>query len=179
MTARSEDELYREVHSTLLRFARHHLANERTPSLGTVELVDSACRRVLKSSREEATSPERLKYLAWRAMVQVLIEHARKARSGRRIPQRLLVAIEEIPPAQEPAEAKLDRLCTLDDLAQAIKRRFSERDARVFLMEALTPLSREAISSAEGVSLRTVQRSSKRVYEWLDDKLKPRTRHGR
>lgn len=179
MTAGSEDDLYREVQATLLRFARHHLANERDPSLVTLELVDSACRRVLQSSRDEATSPERLRYLAWRAMVQVLIDHARKARSGKRIPRHLLVAIEEIPPAQEPAEVKLERLCTLDDLAQAIERRFSARDARVFLMESLTPLTREAIAHAESVSIRTVERASKRVYEWLDSELKTTARRGR
>ena len=163
------DRLFGSVYEELRRIAHHALRHERTGhTLGTTGLVHEAYFKLVDQSRVEWRDRAHFFGVAARAMRQILVEYARRARRGeagrarsgswrwkrdwcrrRNGPRRSSPWTRRSPgwPRTTPA------------MAQVVECRF------------FAGLTEEETAEATGASVRTVQRQWRRAKAWLYQEL--------
>lgn len=149
----SAAELFAAVYGELRRLARALLRRERPGhTLQPTELVHDAFLRLVDASAVRDVDRTRFFGVAARAMRQVLVDHARRRRAGKRGGAWLRVTLDEGLGA--PA-ADLDELLALDEALEALAAR-DARAARVVELRVFAGLTVEEIAAALDVSKRTV-----------------------
>lgn len=157
------DRLYPVVYAQLRRVARRQLQSERPGhTLDTTALVHETYLRLSKETSDWSDRPHFFA-LAARAMRRILIEHARKHRSGKRgggVPH---LPLEEVDLAVE------ERAAILVALDEALTRlaAHDQRQCQVVECRFFGGYTEDETAAALGISVRTVKRDWEKAKSWL------------
>jgi RNA polymerase sigma factor (TIGR02999 family) len=149
----SAAELFGAVYGELRRLARALLGRERPGhTLQPTELVHDAFLRLVDQSAVRAADRAHFFGVSARAMRQILVDHARRRRAGKRGGSWLRVTLDE---GLGTPGVDLDELLALDEALEALAAR-DPRSARVVELRVFAGLTIEEIAAALNVSKRTV-----------------------
>lgn len=159
------------VYDELRRVARARLRHEPTGhTLRSVDLVHEAYLRLVQLGRLKVESRAHFFAVAARLMRQVLVDHARRKRAGKRGGAVTIVALEGADAVAAPAAASIDVLAldaALRDLAA-----LDPRLERVVELRSFAGLTNEESAAALGVSRATVERDWAMARAWLYRRLR-------
>jgi RNA polymerase sigma-70 factor, ECF subfamily len=170
--ARGDKEAYARlmpvVYDELRRLASRQMAGERGDhTLQTTALVHEAYLRLAREGPRPWANRRHFFALAARAMRQILVEHARRVRAGRRGSGLVRVELGEADAATEIAaeevlavNAALERLATLDP-----------RQERIVELRYFAGQTVPEVASSLGVSASTVEREWRAARAWLQREL--------
>lgn len=162
------DEAMRRLYSALHGLAASQLVRERKGvTLSSTMLVNEAWLQVFVDGIPPAWENRgHLLAVSARAMRQVLIDHARRRKAGKRPQEENRLQLTEVTAllgsevGEDELESALDRLAQLD-----------ERQARIVDMRFFVGLTGEQIAAATGLSTATVQREWRMARAWLQREL--------
>jgi RNA polymerase sigma factor (TIGR02999 family) len=161
------DALIPLIYNELRRVARARLRAERDGhSLQTTALVHEAYLRFVNVDRLMFESRTHFLAVAAHLMRQILVDHARRQRSGKRGGGATMLTLEEISPAVSSNIDVLALDLALDDLA-----RLEERLSRVVELKFFAGLTIDETAVALDVSAATVERDWAVAKAWLHDRL--------
>lgn len=160
----ASDQLFPLVYEQLRGLAASYLRAERPDhTLQPTELVHEAYVKLVEPGTDQPRTRAHFQALASRVMRNLLVDHARKVGSQKRGGdlQRVPLTNLEIPEAPSSAEVLeidglLNRLAALD-----------ARTARVVELRFFGGLTNDAIATATGVSLTSVERDWRFARAWL------------
>jgi RNA polymerase sigma factor (TIGR02999 family) len=151
---------YRE----LRRIAAGHMRRERSVrSLQATDLVHEAYLRLIGQANTDYRDRTHFFQIAAHLMRQILVDRARKRRSGKRgggVPQ---ISLDR---ALEFAEAQPTDLLLLDDALSRLQQ-LDARQCQIVEMRFFAGMTEEEIAEALGVSGRTVNREWRLARAWL------------
>ncbi len=152
--------LYDELH----KLARRYLQNERAAdTLQPTALVNELYLRLIGQEHPDWQSRGHFFGVAAHRMRQILVEHARKHRAGKRGGG---VAPVELNEMLCFAPGKSAEVLALDDALTALAA-FDERKAKVIELRFFAGLSVEETAQALGISVATVGREQRMAEAWL------------
>lgn len=162
------DEAMRRLYGALHGLAASQLLRERQgATLSSTMLVNEAWLQVFVDGIPPTWENRgHLLAVSARAMRQVLIDHARRRKAGKRPQDEFRLQLTEV----------TDSLGTdveLDELESALERlaQLDERQARIVDMRFFVGLTGEQIAAATGLSTATVQREWRMARAWLQREL--------
>jgi RNA polymerase sigma factor (TIGR02999 family) len=151
------------VYGELRRLARRHLRTElEKDGLQTTGLVHEAYLRLCRQKTPTFESRNHFYAIAARLMRQILVDHARRRRAGRRERAGLMVSLSDALPSPTRAIDLLE----LDELLTILARR-SERQNRIVELRYFAGLSIPETADALQVSEGTVKREWRLARAWL------------
>jgi RNA polymerase sigma factor (TIGR02999 family) len=151
------------VYGELRRLARRHLRTEQEKdTLQTTGLVHEAYLRLCSQKTPAFESRNHFYGIAARLMRQILVDHARRRRAGRRQGARLRISLSDAPAS--PA-SPMD-LVELDQLLTTLARR-SEQQSRIVELRYFAGLSIPETAEALQISEGTVKRQWRLARAWL------------
>lgn len=151
--------VYPELHA----LARGRVHREGTPSVSPTELVHETFIRLSSQNQPEWANRAHFYYIAARLMRQILVDHARTSRSGKRGGGARVLSLETVRAAAMPASAGILELHdALDRLAA-----FDERKSRVMELRFFGGLTVEEIGEALDIGVATVTRDLRAATAWL------------
>lgn len=164
--ARAQQQLYEALYSELHRIARAHMAAQADAhTLQPTALLNEAWLRL--SKRDEGwNGREHFLSLASRAMRQVLVDHARRKRAGKRDSG----VLEPFEVALARFEARGVDLVELDDLLGRLAQADPQLAAIVDMLH-FGGMTMAEIATALGVSVRTVERGWRTAKAFLQARL--------
>lgn len=152
--------LYNELH----KLARRYLQDERAAAtLQPTALVSELYLRLIGQEHPDWQSRSHFFGVAAHRMRQILVEHARKHRAGKRGGG---VANVELNEMLCFAPGKSAEVLALDDALNALAR-FDERKAKVIELRFFAGLSVEETAQALDISVATVGREQRMAEAWL------------
>ena len=162
------DEAMRRLYGALHGLAASQLVRERQGvTLSSTMLVNEAWLQVFVDGiPPDWENRGHLLAVSARAMRQVLIDHARQRKAGKRPQEENRLQLTEVTAmlgsevGEDELESALDRLAQLD-----------ERQARIVDMRFFVGLTGEQIAAATGLSTATVQREWRMARAWLQREL--------
>jgi RNA polymerase sigma factor (TIGR02999 family) len=159
------DRLFVLLYSELRQISAAVLRGEGNASLSTGDLVNEAVLRLIKLERIEWTGKAHFLALAARAMRQVLVDHARKKKAGKRGHQRVTLITNVV--------NQLPQRIELDALEKALVRLsvIDKKKAEIVEMRYFGGLPIEDISKVTGDSESTVKRHWRVARAWLIDAM--------
>jgi RNA polymerase sigma factor (TIGR02999 family) len=166
------DRLFARVYDELRVLARHQIAARgSTDTLNTTALVHEAYIKLVDRSRTGVRDRRHFFALAARAMRQIIIDHARRAKAHKRGGGMVRVVLEssEMP---EGADGGIDaaELVALDGALDALER-LSERLVRIVELRYFAGLSVEETGVVLDLSPRTVKRDWQKARAYLFEAL--------
>jgi len=151
------------IYGELRRLARRHLRGERAnDTLQTTGLVHEAYLRLSRQKTPAFESRNHFYAIAARLMRQILVDHARRRRAGRRQGAGLKVSLSD----SLPSPTSVIDLVELDQLLTTLARR-SERQSRIVELRYFAGLSIPETAEALQVSEGTVKRQWRLARAWL------------
>jgi RNA polymerase sigma factor (TIGR02999 family) len=129
------------------------------------EILHEAWLRIMPEASAGLEGRGHFMAIAARAMLQVLVEHARARRREKRGGDWQRVSRGDVPPGTNP-EAALDELLDLHEAMDELARAYP-RPARVLELRAFGGLTIEEVSEALGVAGSTVQADWLLAKAWL------------
>jgi RNA polymerase sigma factor (TIGR02999 family) len=158
------DQLFPLVYEQLHRAAEIALRGERPGhTLQPTALVHEAYLKLVGSGGIPARDRGHFLAISSRAMRQVLVDHARRRRAGKRGAGETPLPIEIAVPDRA---VQFDEVIAVDDALERLAAH-SARLRTVVEMRFFGGLSEEEIAAALGVTTRTVQRDWVRAKAWL------------
>lgn len=160
------------VYSDLRKVARAHLRREQAGhSLQATALVHEVYLRLVSVDRLRVENRAHFIAVAARLMRQILVDHARRQRAGKRGGAVALVSLGSVTSRAEPGggETNVDILAldrALDDLAS-----FDKQQCQVVEMKFFGGLTIEETAEALNISTATVEREWAIAKAWLYDRL--------
>lgn len=152
--------VYRDLHQR----ARNYLRHERPDhTLQPTALIHEAYFRLISDRPPEWNGRAHFLAVASRAMRQILVDHARRHRAGKRGNGVADVSLDE---ALVPASSQNDDLLALDDALAALAE-FDERKCRIVEMRYFGGCTVEETAQAIGVAGITVTREMRLAEAWL------------
>jgi RNA polymerase sigma factor (TIGR02999 family) len=169
MKSDDEAEIAASVYKELRRLAAARMRQERPGhTLQPTALVHEAYMRLADQPHSAWKQRSRILGLAAHAMRNILVDHARARRAGKRGAGAVQVTLDEGAAATEgPVADVLAVNEALDELA-----RFDARQARILELHFFGGLTFEEIAAELGLSLRTVKGDSAMARAWLHQRLK-------
>ena len=170
------DEAMRRLYGALHGLAASQLVRERQGvTLSSTMLVNEAWLQVFVDGiPPDWENRGHLRAVSARAMRQVLIDHARRRKAGKRPQEENRLQLTEVTVSlgSEVAES-LGEEVEPDALEDALNRLASldERQARIIDMRFFAGLTGEQIAAATGLSTATVQREWRMARAWLQREL--------
>jgi RNA polymerase sigma factor (TIGR02999 family) len=162
--AAAGDRLFAILHAELRRQAARYMRRERPGhTLQPSGLVNEAYLRLAGSPDLDWHSRAHFFAIAARIMRQVLIDHARRRRAGKR--EACHVTLDDVVAAAAPLEL-LDLDAALNELAL-----LDPRSAQIVELRYFGGLDVEEAASALGLSPRTVKREWATARAWLQHRL--------
>jgi RNA polymerase sigma factor (TIGR02999 family) len=160
------------VYADLRKLARAHLRREQPGhSLQATALVHEVYLRLVNLDRLRVENRTHFIAVAARLMRQILVDHARRQRAGKRGAAVPVVSLDAVAPQAEPAAGgcdldilALDR--ALDELAS-----FDAQQCRIIEMRFFGGLTIDETAEALGISTATVERDWAFARAWLYDRL--------
>ena len=160
------------VYTDLRKVARAHLRRERAGhSLQATALVHDVYLRLVSMDRLRVENRAHFIAVAARLMRQILVDHARRKRAGKRGGVVSMVSLGSVPSRAEPRGGgtdvdllALDR--ALDELAS-----FDTQQCQVVEMKFFGGLTIEETAEALNISTATVEREWVVAKAWLYDRL--------
>jgi RNA polymerase sigma factor (TIGR02999 family) len=151
------------VYGELRRLARHHLRNElQKDTLQTTGLVHEAYLRLCNQRIPAFESRNHFYAIAARLMRQILVDHARRRRAGRRQGGHLRVSLSNAPAAPT---SPMD-LVELDQLLTTLAGR-SEQQSRIVELRYFAGLNIPETAEVLQISAGTVKRQWRLARAWL------------
>lgn len=158
------DALMPLVYDELRKLARHYLRQERPDhTLQSTELVHEAFMRMVGQNPPEWQSRAHFYGVAARLMRQILVDHARKQRAGKRGGDSLKLTLNE--GIAGAPENSLDILA-LDDALNRLTE-LSRQQSQIVELRFFSGLSIEDTSEVMGISPATVKRHWTTARAWL------------
>jgi RNA polymerase sigma-70 factor, ECF subfamily len=160
------------VYADLRKLARAHLRREQPGhSLQATALVHEVYLRLVNLDRLRVENRTHFIAVAARLMRQILVDHARRQRAGKRGAAVPVVSLDAVTPQAEPAVGgsdvdilALDR--ALDELAS-----FDTQQCRIVEMRFFGGLTIAETAAALNISAATVERDWAFARAWLYDRL--------
>jgi RNA polymerase sigma factor (TIGR02999 family) len=162
------DSLVPLVYDDLRRIARRQLARSRPgATLDTTALVHEAYLKMVDHSRVEFQDRDHFFAVAARAMRQILVDHARRRRAGKRGGGRESLSLERV---EIGLADDTEWLLALDEALTRMSD-LDQRLTRVFECRFFAGLSEQETANALEMTLRTVQRDWRKSRLWLRREL--------
>ena len=170
------DRLFSAVYDELRRVARHQIRREREGhTLDTTALVHEAYFRLVDQTRTDWVDRAQFFAIASRVMRRILVDHARRRRSGKRGGARVAVTLGAADDGDAATLTVADeRAGTLLDVDEALTR-LAEREnrlARVVECRFFGGLTDAETGEVLGLTERTVQRDWAKAKKWLYQELR-------
>ena len=165
------DRLVPLLYDDLRRVARRHLRRERPGhSLQPTALVHEVFLRLVDVDRMTLKSRTHFFALSARLMRQILVDHARRQRAGKRGGGATVISLNEAAGAAAPASTPSVDLIALDEALDALAS-FDVQQCRVVELRFFAGLNIPEAADALGVSTATVEREWAMAKAWLHQRL--------
>lgn len=161
------DELMPIVYDRLRDLARRRLGGDRDALLDTTGLVHEAYMKLVDASEARVADRRHFLNLASRIMRNLLVDHARARRAGKRGGG---AAMEPLREAALIADETVEPLLQLDGALERLGR-LDARRARILEHRYFGGLSLEEVAEALDISLATVKRELRTARAWLAAEL--------
>jgi RNA polymerase sigma factor (TIGR02999 family) len=159
------------VYQELRRIAGAQLRGERANhSLQPTALVHEAYLRLVRVDRMSVNDRAHFLALAAQLMRQVLVDHARRKKAGKRGGDVTMVGIDDLPIVTEPAGVDILAL----DEALTEMATFDARQHDIVELKFFAGLSNEEVAQAVSISRATVDREWALAKAWLFQRLSAR-----
>jgi RNA polymerase sigma factor (TIGR02999 family) len=156
--------VYRELHE----IAGRYLRNERSGhTLQPTALVHEAWLRLVKQDPTGFDSRKQFLALAARLMRQILVDHARGVRAGKRGGGAVKTTL---PGALDYSPDRADEFLALDEAIERLARA-SPRKAQVIELRYFGGLNVEEMAEFLGVSIATISREQRMAEAWLGNAM--------
>lgn len=163
------NELIPLVYSRLHRMAARHMRLERPGhTLQTSALVNEAYCKLVEQRKVLWQNRAQFFCIASQLMRRILVDHARKRASQRRLCAAQKISLDETAIVTEPRSAEL---ILLDDALVRLAKVDPKR-SRIVEMKFFGGLSMEEIALIEQVSTKTIQREWLKAKVWLHDAMR-------
>ena len=162
------DRLVPLVYDELRRVARRHLRRERPGhSLQATALVHEVYLRLVDVNRMTLKSRTHFFAVAARLMRQILVDHARRKRAGKRGGGVTMMSLDEVSPAAQTSNVDV---LALDQALDALSS-FDIQQCRVVELRFFAGLNIDEAAEALGISTATVEREWAMAKAWLYQRL--------
>jgi RNA polymerase sigma-70 factor, ECF subfamily len=152
------------VYEELRRLAHRQLQHEPSGlTLATTDLVHEAYLRLIDQRRVTWANRAHFLAIAATAMRRILIDHARRRRSGKRGGGLPRIPIESV---QVAGEAPAEFLLAIDEALERL-RLLDPRQAQVVECRFFGGMTEEETAEATGIGLRTAKRDWAKARSWL------------
>ena len=159
------------VYQELRRIAGAQLRGERADhSLQPTALVHEAYLRLVRVDRMSVNDRAHFLALAAQLMRQVLVDHARRKKAGKRGGDATIVGIDDLPIVTQPAGVDILAL----DEALTEMATFDARQHDIVELKFFAGLSNEEVAEAVSISRATVDREWALARAWLFQRLSAR-----
>jgi RNA polymerase sigma factor (TIGR02999 family) len=166
--ARAADALFPLLYDELHRIAHRQLRSERADhTLCTTALVNEAYVRLVDQQRAQWQNRAQFLAVAARAMRRILVDYARRVRSGKRGGEWQRLALDDVELA---VEERADMLVALDD-ALARLASLNPRLTQVVECRFFGGMTEAETAAALGLTERTVRRDWVKAKGWLNTEL--------
>ena len=165
------DRLVPLLYDDLRRVARRHLRRERPGhSLQPTALVHEVFLRLVDVDRMTVKSRTHFFALSARLMRQILVDHARRRRAGKRGGSATVISLNEAAGAAAPTSTSSVDVLALDEALDALSS-FDAQQCRVVELRFFAGLNIPEAADALGVSTATVEREWAMAKAWLHQRL--------
>jgi RNA polymerase sigma factor (TIGR02999 family) len=165
------DRLVPLLYDDLRRVARGHLRRERPGhSLQATALVHEVFLRLVDVDRMTLKSRTHFFALSARLMRQILVDHARRQRAGKRGGGATMIGLNEVVGKAAPTSTSSVDVLALDEALDALSS-FDARQCRVVELRFFAGLNILETADALGVSTPTVEREWAMAKAWLHQRL--------
>jgi RNA polymerase sigma factor (TIGR02999 family) len=165
------DRLVPLLYDDLRRVARGHLRRERPGhSLQATALVHEVFLRLVDVDRMTLKSRTHFFALSARLMRQILVDHARRQRAGKRGGSATVISLNEAAGAAAPTSTSSVDVLALDEALDALSS-FDVRQCHVVELRFFAGLNIPETADALGVSTPTVERDWAMAKAWLHQRL--------
>lgn len=162
------DRLVPLVYDELRRVARRHLRREPPGhSLQATALVHEVYLRLVDVDRMTLKSRTHFFAVAARLMRQILVDHARRKRAGKRGGGVTMMSLDEVSPAAQTSSVDV---LALDQALDALSS-FDIQQCRVVELRFFAGLNIDEAAEALGISTATVEREWAMAKAWLYQRL--------
>ncbi len=162
------DRLVPLVYDELRRVARRHLRREPPGhSLQATALVHEVYLRLVDVDRMTLKSRTHFFAVAARLMRQILVDHARRKRAGKRGGGVTMMSLDEVSPAAQTSNVDV---LALDQALDALSS-FDIQQCRVVELRFFAGLNIDEAAEALGISTATVEREWAMAKAWLYQRL--------
>jgi len=160
------------VYADLRNVARAHLGREQAGhSLQPTALVHEVYLRLVRLDRLRVESRTHFMAFAARLMRQILVDHARRKRAGKRGGAVTMVGLDMLPPRAEPSTGTADvDILGLDRALEELAI-FDPQQCRLVELKFFAGLSIEEMAETLGISTATVEREWVVARAWLYQRL--------
>jgi RNA polymerase sigma factor (TIGR02999 family) len=165
------DRLVPLLYDDLRRVARGHLRRERPGhSLQATALVHEVFLRLVDVDRMTLKSRTHFFALSARLMRQILVDHARRQRAGKRGGGATMIGLNEVVGKAAPTSTSSVDVLALDEALDALSS-FDARQCRVVELRFFAGLNILETADPLGVSTPTVEREWAMAKAWLHQRL--------
>ena len=165
------DRLVPLLYDDLRRVARRHLRRERPGhTLQATALVHEVFLRLADVDRMTVKSRTHFFALSARLMRQILVDHARRQRAGKRGGGATVISLTEAAGAADPTSRSGVDVLALDEALDALSS-FDVQQCRVVELRFFAGLNIPEAADALGVSTATVEREWAMAKAWLHQRL--------
>ena len=165
------DRLVPLLYDELRRVARRHLRRERPGhTLQATALVHEVFLRLVDVDRMTLKSRTHFFAVSARLMRQILVDHARRQRAGKRGGGATVISLDEAAGAAAPASTSSVDVLALDEALDALSS-FDIQQCRVVELRFFAGLNIPETADALGVSTATVEREWAMAKAWLHQRL--------
>ena len=162
------DRLVPLMYDELRRVARRHLRREPPGhSLQATALVHEVYLRLVDVDRMTLKSRTHFFAVAARLMRQILVDHARRKRAGKRGGGVTMMSLDEVSPAAQTSNVDV---LALDQALDALSS-FDPQQCRVVELRFFAGLNIDEAAEALGISTATVEREWAMAKAWLYQRL--------
>ena len=159
------------VYDDLRRVARGHLRRERPGhTLQATALVHEVFLRLVDVDRMTLKSRTHFFALSARLMRQILVDHARRQRAGKRGGDATMIGLNEAAGAAAPTSTSSVDVLALDEALDTLSS-LDVRQCRVVELRFFAGLNIPEAADALGVSTATVEREWAMAKAWLHQRL--------
>jgi len=164
-----QDEIIKILYSELRSFAGNTLRSEnQTITFQATELVNEAYIRMFDSEQLDWNDRSHFMSAAIIVMRRILVDHARKKHSQKRIPKSEMASLDDVFVSTENLGSDIERLDdALSDLAK-----LDERQAKIVEYRFFGGLTEHETAKLMDISLSTVNREWKAAKIWLKHQIK-------
>jgi len=160
------------VYADLRKVARAHLRREQAGhSLQPTALVHEVYLRLVGLERLRVESRTHFMAFAARLMRQILVDHARRKRAGKRGGAVTVVGLDMLSPRAEPSIGPADADILALDRALEELASFDPQQCRLVELKFFAGLSIEEMAETLGISTATVEREWVVARAWLYQRL--------